>query len=158
MKTRGISIILAVVMCIDGGGCQTASFTKSPVCEYRIGCPATQKVVAEPGVFALCRWRAGWPIQQFESSTEVTDLFVDRASPIGFRRDGNILLAVGGSTTWPLQDGHYSWSLVEPSGTHEYTPKKPPPTLSSEETWLILAVPVYLGWQALHLLLPNDAH
>ena len=98
MNTRIVSLILAVAIGVNSVGCQSAS---TPVCEYKPGFPTSQKVVMTPGMFAL-----------YNSSTEVTEVFVDRETPVGFRRDGNQLMAVAGSYEWRLLEAQYAWRYV----------------------------------------------
>jgi hypothetical protein len=103
-------------------GCSTPSTTT--VTEYR---PRVQKLdegkAPAEGVFQLVRWT---PIAAVHPSTqpiasakpapqmpvEVEQVYVRRHQPIGFRRNGDQLLAIADQTTKPLVEAHYEWRTV----------------------------------------------
>jgi hypothetical protein len=117
---KSLAVLLIVGLIVSG--CHTPATTT--VTEYR---PRVQKLdesnAPSEGVFQLVRWTPITPVhpttQPIASAkpapqmpVEVEQVYVRRHQPIGFRRDGEQLLAIADQTTKPLAEAHYEWRTV----------------------------------------------
>lgn len=145
---------VALVICLIAGliGCQAErSITVS---EYQPSLPAIEHKAPDSRVFELVRWMPVAPLITAPAATqprkriakrprqmtyEVEQVYVDRGSPVGFRRRDEKLIAVAGATTLMLDEAHYAWKTM-PSHPSQQSAKLEQFVETAEGVFLVVLV------------------